>query len=96
MQQENYDRSVDVVASLLNSQIIFEQHVPRAGFRLAAFLAAHFAAVGCCWQYLSAKRKADAEIWYTKYPMRHLTSQSVWVHIYRTAQRTHPTQELTT
>ena len=44
----------------------------------SASLTAHFVAPKPACQYLSAKRKAAAQIWYTKYPMRHLTSQAVW------------------
>src|SRR4051794_11636280 len=81
-QQVCYASTVDGVISLLHSQIIIHGHVERAGFRLSASEAAHFVTSedGC--QYLSAKRKAAGQDWYTKYPMRHLTSQAVWEHIY--------------
>jgi hypothetical protein len=85
-QQDYYIGMVDAVISLLHSQIIIRGHVQRAGSDFPASGAAHFvASKGGC-QYLSAKRKAVGQIWYTKYSMRHLTSQAVWEHIYCTAQ----------
>jgi hypothetical protein len=86
MQEEYYVSMVEPVISLIHSQIIFMEHLRRVAARFAASLTAHFVALGPACPYLSAKRKAAAQIWYTKYSMWHLTSQAVWGHICRTAQ----------
>src|SRR5688500_18487052 len=86
MQQEYYVSMVDLVITLIHSQIIFLEHLGRAVVCFAASLTAHLVALEPACPYLSAKRKAAVQIWYTRCRRWHLTSQTVWGHIYRTAQ----------